>query len=186
VVGKGTEEFSRLDEGDEIEILGPLGNGFPKKGGKVMLIGGGIGIPPMLQLACELDEMEGETKVVLGYQDEVFLDEEFDYFGDLYLATETGRAGTIKGNVMDVIRQEGLQADIIYACGPAPMLSAIKSYAAEKNIECWLSLEEKMACGIGACLSCVCKTKEISPETGVHNKRICKEGPVFLAQEVEL
>ena len=74
----------------------------------------------------------------------------------------------------------------IYACGPTPMLRALKAYAAEHGIECWLSLEEKMACGIGACLPCVCKSKEIDEHSHVHNKRICKDGPVFAAEEVEL
>ena len=102
----------------------------------------------------------------------------------IYIATEDGSAGT-EGNVLDAIRENGLDADIIYACGPTPMLRAIKEYAAEQNIECWISMEERMACGIGACLACVCKSKEKDAHSNVKNKRICKEGPVFLAQEVE-
>ena len=74
----------------------------------------------------------------------------------------------------------------IYACGPTPMLRALRAYAGEKGIECWLSLEERMACGVGACLACVCKTKEVDDHSQVHNKRICKEGPVFAADEIEL
>ena len=84
------------------------------------------------------------------------------------------------------MREQGLTADVIYACGPTPMLRALKAYAAEKGLECWLSLEEKMACGVGACLACVCKSKEIDSHSHVHNKRICKDGPVFLSTEVEL
>lgn len=187
VAGKGTDEFSKCVAGDKLEILGPLGNGFPldrcPEGKKAFLIGGGIGVPPMLQLSKEL---KGEVQVVSGYRDsQLFLADELSQNGKLYVATEDGSVGT-KGNVLDCIRENGLEADVIFACGPTPMLRAIKAYAAEKNIECWISLEEKMACGIGACLACVCKSKEVDHHSNVHNKRICKEGPVFLADDVEL
>lgn len=178
----GTEQFSKLTEGDEIEILGPLGNGFPLKEKKAFLIGGGIGIPPMLELAKQL---HAEKQIVVGYRDELFLTEELSENGEVYVATEDGSAGT-KGNVLDAIRENGLTADIIYACGPTPMLRALKTYAEENNIECYISMEERMACGIGACLACVCKSKEKDHHTNVHNKRICKDGPVFLATEVDL
>ena len=88
--------------------------------------------------------------------------------------------------MMDAIRENELKADIIYACGPTPMLRAIKNYAEEKGIECYISLEERMACGIGACLACVCQSKETDAHSNVHNKRICKDGPVFLSSEVEI
>ena len=182
VAGAGTEEFSSYTAGDSIEIMGPLGNGFPLKEKKAFLIGGGIGIPPMLELAKNLP---GEKQMILGYRDQLFLNEEFAPYGRVYIATEDGSTGT-KGNVLDAIRENGLDGDVIYACGPTPMLRAIKAYAAEHGIECWLSLEEKMACGIGACLACVCKSKEVDHHTNVNNKRICKDGPVFLAEEVEL
>lgn len=185
VVGAGTSQFSVYQAGDDIEIMGPLGNGFPLEravGKKVFLIGGGIGIPPMLELARQLD---CEKQAVLGYRDVLFLNDEFEKFSDVYVATEDGSAGT-KGNVLDAIRENGLKADVIFACGPTPMLRALKAYAEEHEIECWLSLEEKMACGIGACLACVCQSKEVDEHSHVHNKRICKDGPVFLAQEVEL
>lgn len=185
VVGAGTSQFSGYQAGDDIEIMGPLGNGFPLEraaGKKVFLIGGGIGIPPMLELARQLD---CEKQAVLGYRDVLFLNDEFENFSDVYVATEDGSAGT-KGNVLDAIRENGLKADVIFACGPTPMLQALKAYAEENGIECWLSLEEKMACGIGACLACVCQSKEVDEHSHVHNKRICKDGPVFLAQEVEL
>ena len=99
--------------------------------------------------------------------------------------TEDGSVGT-KGNVLDAIRGQGLKGEIVYACGPTPMLRALKGYGEEMKIPCWISLEERMACGIGACLACVCKSKEVDGHTNVHNKRICKEGPVFDAREVEL
>ncbi len=163
--------------------MGPLGNGFPLKGKKAFLIGGGIGIPPMLELAKQLN---CEKQIVLGYRNcDMFLLDEFKKQGEVYIATEDGSVGT-KGNVLDAIRENALDAEVIYACGPTPMLRALKNYAAENNIECWISMEEKMACGIGACLACVCKSKEVDGHTNVHNKRVCKEGPVFLAEEVEL
>ena len=177
VVGAGTKEFSAYQAGDDIEIMGPLGNGFPLKEKKAFLIGGGIGIPPMLELAKNLN---CEKQMVLGYRDVLFLNDEFEQYGRVYAATEDGSAGT-KGNVIDAIRENGLDAEIIYACGPTPMLRALKAYAAEHGMECWLSLEEKMACGIGACLACVCKSKDIDEHSHVHNKRICKDGPVFAA-----
>lgn len=181
VAGKGTEEFSGLEEKDEVKILGPLGNGFELLEKKAFLIGGGIGIPPMLQLAKELN---CEKTAVLGYRDELFLLEDFKAVCDTYIATEDGSAGT-KGNVLDTIRENALSADVIYACGPTPMLRALRDYANEHNMECYISMEERMACGIGACLACVCKSKEKDGHTNVHNKRICKEGPVFNAKEVE-
>lgn len=182
-LGAGTVEFSEYVSGDPIEIMGPLGNGFPREGESVFLIGGGIGIPPLLELAKNLN---CEKQMVLGYRDrELFLRDEFEAYGEVYVATEDGSAGT-KGNVLDAIRERGLTADVMYACGPTPMLRALKQYAGENNIRCYISLEEKMACGIGACLACVCGTKETDDHSGVHNARICKDGPVFLAGEVDL
>ncbi len=183
IAGKGTKEFSEYVSGDPIDIMGPLGNGFPLEGENVFLIGGGIGVPPMLEMAKQLD---CEKQIVLGYRDqELFLRDEFEAYGEVFVATEDGSAGT-KGNVLDAIRENNLTADVMYACGPTPMLRAIKQYAEENNIKCYISLEEKMACGIGACLACVCKSKDTDHHTNVHNKRICKDGPVFLAGEVEL
>ena len=182
VAGKGTDEFSKLTEGDTLRVLGPLGNGFPNQKKSALLIGGGIGIPPMLELAKELD---CEKQLVLGYRNnQLFLADEMKAYGEVSIATEDGSVGT-KGNVIDAIRELGLSADVIYACGPTPMLRALKEYAKEHGIECYISMEERMACGIGACLACVCKSKEKDEHTNVHNKRICKEGPVFLAEEVE-
>lgn len=182
IAGKGTNEFSKLQAGDTVDILGPLGNGFMKESGKAILIGGGIGIPPMLQLAKELD---CEKSVVLGYRDEIFLNEEFEPYAQVYMSSEDGQHG-VKGNVIDAIKEYGVDGAVIYACGPTPMLRGIKAYAMEKGIECQISMEEKMACGVGACLACVCKTKEIDEHSQVHNRRICKDGPVFYAEEVEL
>lgn len=179
----GTELFSKLTTGDKIDVMGPLGNGFPTDmNKKAFLIGGGIGVPPMLELAKNLN---CEKQIVVGYRDELFLIDDLKAQGEVYIATEDGSAGT-KGNVIDAIKENSLEADIIYACGPTPMLRAIKEYALANEIECYVSMEEKMACGVGACLACVCKTKEVDHHSNVHNKRICKDGPVFLATEVEL
>lgn len=184
VVGAGTEEFSHLKAGQRVSVMGPLGNGYTlKQEGRALLVAGGIGIPPMLELAKNLD---CEKDIVLGYKDsQTFLASELEDYGNVYIATEDGSVGT-KGNVMDAIRQHGLTADKIYSCGPTPMLRAVKDFSVEKSIECEISLEEKMACGIGACLACVCKSKDVDAHTHVNNKRICKDGPVFNALEVEL
>ena len=186
VAGKGTAEFSTCKAGDELDILGVLGNGFPVdrvKGKRVFLMGGGIGIPPLLGLAKAI---EGKKQILLGYRNkDLFLEEDMEKYGDVYVATEDGSVGT-KGNVMDIIKAHSLQADVIMACGPMPMLRAIKTYAAEQKIEAYISLEERMACGVGACLGCVCKTTREDAHSHVHNARICTEGPVFEAGEVDL
>ena len=183
----GTKEFSELKAGDTVPVIGPLGNGFPLEkaaGKKAFLMGGGIGVPPILELAKQL-KCE-KKQIVVGYRDQAtFLREEFEQNGELYISTEDGSVGTA-GNVMNAIEENALDADIIYACGPTPMLRAIKVYAEENGIECYISLEERMACGIGACLACVCQSKEKDTHSNVHNKRICKDGPVFLSTEVEI
>ena len=182
----GTKEFSQMKAGDTIPVVGPLGNGFPlekAEGKKAFLMGGGIGVPPILELAKQLN---CEKQIVVGYRDEhTFLKEQFEANGTLFISTEDGSVGT-KGNVMHAIAENNLTADIIYACGPTPMLRAIKNYAEENGIECYISLEERMACGIGACLACTCKSKEKDLHSNVNNKRICKDGPVFLSTEVEI
>ncbi|MCC8045020.1 MAG: dihydroorotate dehydrogenase electron transfer subunit [Clostridiales bacterium] len=198
VAGRGTEEFSGYQAGDSLDILGPLGNGFPLErcpGGKsAFLIGGGIGLPPMVELSKRL---QGHALVIAGYRDELFLTEELAKNGTLYFSVEDdsfmSRLSAMQasshithGNVLDCIRENGLHADVIYACGPAPMLRAVKSYAQQNEIECWLSLEQRMACGIGACLACVCESTAVDAHSQVKNKRVCKEGPVFAAEDVNL
>lgn len=127
-----------------------------------------------------------EVQVVLGYRDaDLFLKQEFEPYAAVFLSTEDGSAGT-KGNVIDAIRAEGLTADTIYACGPLPMLRGIKAYAAEQRVDAQISMEERMACGIGACLACVCQSKDKDAHSNVNNKRICKDGPVFDAAAIEL
>ena len=141
----------------------------------------------MLQLAKEIKASGvAEFQTIMGYRNaQTFLLDEFKEHGDAFSATEDGSVGT-KGNVIDAIKALGLKADVIYACGPTPMLRALKAYAQEQNMECYVSMEERMACGIGACLACVCNSTEKDAHSNVKNKRICKEGPVFNAKEVEL
>lgn len=186
VAGEGTKEFSTYQSGHQVPVLGCLGNGFPLDKGEgktAFLIGGGIGVPPILQLA---KERKDKNIILAGYRNkETFLKEDFEKNGDLYIATEDGSVGT-KGNVMDAIRENALKADIIYACGPMPMLRAIKKYAQEAGIEAYISLEERMACGVGACLGCVCKTTHKDAHSNVDNARICTDGPVFEAKEVDI
>ena len=180
IAGEGTRLFSKMKEGDSLEVLGPLGNGFTMKEEKAIIVGGGIGIPPMLELAKQLS---CEITVVLAYRDELFLKEEFDACTDVVVATEDGSCGT-KGTVIDAINEANVDGAVIYACGPMPMLKALAEYAEAHDMEAQISLEERMACGIGACLGCICKTKKKDHHTNVNNQRICKDGPVFDAKEV--
>ncbi len=184
VVGEGTTEFSKLTAGDEIEIMGPLGNGFPLEGDKAIVVGGGIGVPPMLELAKQLS---GTVTAVMGYRnDDMFLTEEFtDVASELIIATDDGSVG-VHGTVVDAMKENELNADVIYACGPKPMLRGVAEYAKEHGIKCYVSMEERMACGVGACLGCVCQSTEKDDHSHVNNKRVCKDGPVFLSTEVVL
>lgn len=187
VAGKGTDEFSRCRQGDELELLGVLGNGFPlqeAEGKAVVLMGGGIGIPPMVELARKLQAVGAEAIVIAGYRDSrLFLKEDLERYAKVYIATEDGSVG-VKGNVLTVMDSEQIKAQVIMACGPMPMLRAIKNYAGEKGMKAYISLEEHMACGVGACLGCVCQTARQDAHSHVNNARICTDGPVFDAQEV--
>lgn len=194
IVGSGTAEFALYQSGDVLQIIGMLGNGFPLDkcaGKKVMIMGGGIGLPPLLELAAEISELPQEERpnkvtIVLGYRNsDTFLNNEFAKYGDVLIASEDGSIGT-KGNVLDAVNETKTVADVIYACGPMPMLRAIKKYSAEKSIKAFISLEERMACGVGACLGCVCKTVKKDDHSQVFNARICTEGPVFDAETVDI
>lgn len=185
IAGAGTREFSQLRAGDAVRILGPLGNGYPleeKDSRHALLIAGGIGVPPMLALAKTL---QCRKTIILGYRSERFLLQDFQGLGEIVTATEDGSAG-MKGNVMDAIAAAHITGDVIYSCGPKPMLRAVKDLAMEQHITAWVSLEERMACGIGACLGCVCESTDVDAHSHVHNKRVCKDGPVFDAREVVL
>jgi len=194
-VGYGTKELSLAKEGDSFELLGPLGNGFPideaqdKK--NILLIGGGIGAPPLLSLARAL-RLTGIDKnsitAVLGYSGMkagIFLNEEFGREVNVIMSSDDGSVG-IRGTVMDAIKERDMKPDIIYACGPMPMLKAIKNFAQSEFIPAYISLEEKMACGVGVCLGCMVKTTERDSHSRVNNARVCTEGPVFEAGAVEI
>lgn len=192
VVGKGTEEFSRCQPGDTLDVLGILGNGYDLSalaGRQVLLLGGGIGAPPLLELARQIHaENEklgrGGITAVLGYRtDDLFLEKEFARYGDVVITTDDGTAG-FHGNVVEAVREKAIGADVICACGPLPMLRGVKALALEREVPCFLSLEERMACGVGACLGCVTKTAQVDGHSHVTNARICTEGPVFEAREV--
>ncbi len=194
VVGSGTAEFALYQPEDYIMILGPLGNGFPLEkaaGKRAVVIGGGIGVPPLLETSKRLSlgkecEKPASVSAVMGYRNsDTFLTDEFEKYADLYIASEDGSVGT-KGNVIDALKAEKVPCDVIFACGPMPMLRGIKKYAEETGVKAYLSLEERMACGVGACLGCICKTKKVDEHSHVNNARICTDGPVFDADDLDL
>ncbi|WP_312469237.1 dihydroorotate dehydrogenase electron transfer subunit [Neobacillus sp.] len=181
--GKGTAKLAEMEPGMELDILGPLGNGFPveemESGETALLVGGGIGVPPLYELSKQLVAKGVRVIHVLGFQTEsaVFYEPEFLQNGETYVTTVDGTYG-VKGYVTDVIKN--LSFDCIYACGPTLMLKALEQHYSEKRM--YLSLEERMGCGIGACFACVChKTDD---PTGVSYKKVCSDGPVFRAGEV--
>lgn len=169
-IGRGTAQFAKLLPGQQIEAQGPYGNGFPLKDGRAVLIGGGIGTAPMLQLAKELRASDPERKidVYLGFREEAYLEQDFERYAD----SVTLNIGGYVVNDVDF----ALDATY-YACGPAPMLRAAASAADAANASLFVSLEKHMACGVGACLGCTCQTEH-------GRKRVCKDGPVFDYREV--
>lgn len=179
--GDGTKILSNLKEGELVDILGPLGNGYNIKslttGQTALLVGGGIGVPPLYELAKKFNEQGIKTIHVLGFnnKEDVFYKEKFLELGNTYVSTVDGSFDEV-GYVTDVITKYNLQYDKYYSCGPLPMLKALKDMNNQK--EGYLSLEERMACGIGACYACVCKTKVDD------TARICYDGPVFKAEEI--
>lgn len=195
--GRGTAVISHYKAGRRVELLGILGNGYDlekARGKHAMLLAGGIGVPPIVELAKRLSGRDDDPSlpiadkisIVVGYRDaKTFLVEELEQYGDVYIATEDGSIGT-KGNIMNAIDEQKLNADIIFACGPMPMLRAIKDYSEANNMDAYISLEERMACGVGACLGCVCKTTNVDHHSHVNNARICTDGPVFDAKEVDI
>ena len=185
--GRGTQLLSKKTTGDSVDVLGPLGNGFPveeaNKGETALLVGGGIGVPPLYELSKRLVEKGVKVIHVLGFQTKEvsFYEDKFRILGDTYITTVDGTLGT-KGFVTNVIEDEQIHFDILYSCGPTPMLKALENKYHGKKL--FLSLEERMGCGIGACFACVCKTKDGRP--GYNYKKVCSDGPVFRVGEVIL
>ena len=176
VVGRGTEQMSRMKNGDELDLLTGLGNGYNTRtsGDRPLLVGGGVGVPPMYMLCKKLVAEGKKVTVVLGFnsKDDVFCEDEFKALGaDVHISTADGTYGT-KGFVTDVIKN--LQYTFFYTCGPEPMFRAMHKMMKTPG---QYSFEERMGCGFGACMGCSCKTL-----TG--NKRICKEGPVMESEEI--
>ncbi len=174
VVGEGTEQMSQMQIGESIDCLTGLGNGYDiSKSKKPLLIGGGVGVPPMYYLAKCLIKDGQKPTVILGFntKDEIFYEEEFKALGvDVVITTVDGSYG-VKGFVTDGMPED---YDYFYTCGPMPMFKAVN--AATKTSG-QFSFEEKMGCGFGACMGCSCKTK-------YGNKRICKDGPVLVKEEI--
>ena len=156
---------------------------------EIVLLGGGLGAPSLLFLARSLIAEGKKPTVILGYRDsktKLFLSEDFRILGaDTIIATEDGSAG-VCGNVLDALKNHKIDAGLIYACGPMPMLAAVKEYAFSHRIKAYISLEEHMACGVGVCLGCVVKTGKKDAHSNVCNARVCTEGPVFEAQTVKI
>lgn len=181
VLGVGTKEFASYKVGTSIKLSTAVGTGFKTQDTEIaVLVGGGIGVPPLVELAKQLT---CPKIAVIGFRDEPFLKAELEKAGaKVYIATESGKEG-FKGNVLELIKQEGIQGDYFYSCGPKVMLKALADYCSAQNIPIQVSLEERMGCGYGACVGCVCKIKA-STETGYEHKKVCKDGPVFLGSEV--
>ncbi|MCR4944280.1 MAG: dihydroorotate dehydrogenase electron transfer subunit [Clostridium sp.] len=180
VVGKGTEEFSKMKAGEEISLTGPLGNGFNLENlGKTAIVAGGIGTAPMVEVAKRLREKNKDAviDVYAGYRDNIFLTEEYEkYASSVQITTNTGKHGH-KGFVTEILKPE--EYDTVLCCGPEVMMKAVVDMCKEKGTKIFVSMEKHMACGVGACLVCTCKTKD-------GNKRTCKDGPVFDGYYVEL
>ncbi|HHY74555.1 MAG TPA: dihydroorotate dehydrogenase electron transfer subunit [Bacillus bacterium] len=185
--GKGTTLLCKKIENDAVDVLGPLGHGFPiaeiEKGETALLVGGGIGVPPLYNLSKQLVRKGVNVIHVFGFQDKsvMFYEEKFKKLGPTYIATVDGSYG-IKGFVTDVIAAENLQFDYLYSCGPTPMLKALNERFSDKKG--FISLEERMGCGIGACFACVCHLQE--DPTGAAYRKVCSDGPVFPIGEVLL
>nr|WP_309099304.1 dihydroorotate dehydrogenase electron transfer subunit [Fredinandcohnia onubensis] len=185
--GLGTRVLSEKNIDQSVDVLGPLGNGFPVDevgvGETALLVGGGIGVPPLYELSKRLVAKGVKVIHVLGFQSKsaVFYEEKFSVLGETHIATVDGTVGT-KGFVTDVISNNGITFDTLYSCGPTPMLKALEKAFPDRNA--YISLEERMGCGIGACFACVCHLQD-DPE-GYTYKKVCSDGPVFKVGEVVL
>lgn len=188
IIGDGTRLLSKKKPGEEIDILGPLGNGFTYNNieinQKLLLIGGGIGTPPLYYLAKKLSEMGSKITILLGFQgkNDSILVNEFSSFGEVRVSTIDGSLG-VKGTVLDLINATD-NWDVFFTCGPTAMMKAIQQRWFDTNMVGYLSLEERMGCGIGACYGCIVKVDKTIYKEGY--KKVCSDGPVFSFREVIL
>lgn len=185
VDGEGTANLSQKVIGDTIDVLGPLGNGFPlehvEPSQHVLLIGGGIGVPPLYELSRQFVQKGVHVEHILGFahKDDVYYEEAFAALGKTHVVTMDGSYGQ-QGVVTDVEPSEDFS--VVYACGPTPMLQALeREYS---DYEAYFSLEERMGCAMGVCMACVCHVP--GDDTGTQYRKICRDGPVFAAGEVVL
>lgn len=180
ILGDGTREFSTFKENETIELMGPFGNGFDLsyEGDDQLIIGGGVGTPPMVELAKQL---KGKKTIIVGFRTNPYLIERLEKYGDVYVATDDGSVG-FKGHVVALMEEKGLRGHI-YACGPTPMLKGLQAYVKANGLVAHFSLEERMGCGFGGCVGCVTKIKAAT-EVGYTYKKVCKDGPIFSAEEV--
>ena len=186
VKGSGTEWLAGRKEGDTLDVLGPLGHGFDVAalGAKPVFLGGGIGVPPMLQTAKCAKAAGAAPRAILGFRNQgaVILEDEFRAVCETFVTTDDGSYAR-HGFVTDVLKELVADATGVAACGPKPMLKAIAALAKDAGLPCQVSVEERMGCGIGACLVCACALKAENGETRYGH--VCKDGPVFNAEEVE-
>ncbi|MDO5759725.1 MAG: dihydroorotate dehydrogenase electron transfer subunit [Bacteroidota bacterium] len=179
-VGKATNKLSLIKKGESLSIVFPLGNGFEIKGKQPLLIGGGVGVAPLYLLAKEFKRKGITPSILIGARsnEQLFFTNRYNAVGLLSISTEDGSVGE-KGLVTEnpILRNN---FDVVYCCGPTPMMRAVSLWAKEKGVECFVSLENRMACGIGACLCCVNEDKE------GHNVCVCTEGPVFNSMDIKL
>ena len=190
VVGEGTEEFAAKKDGECIRVMGPLGNGFPleaaEQADEIILVGGGLGIPPLLFLSRCLNAPE-KVKVILGFRSEAWMGTEFEPYGTVYPVSDDGATG-FKGNAVQRLRfylkmQNHSMMRTLYSCGPLPMMHALqKAYENDETMDLWFSLEERMGCGFGACAGCPAKLR--MPDGSIKQQGVCKMGPVFPGKAV--
>ena len=184
VRGEGTKWMGEQPEGRSLDVLGPLGRGFDvsgaRGGGHAMFVGGGIGVPPLLEAAKAYGKNAG---IFLGFKSRetaILIDDFKRFAGEVIIATDDGSMGS-RGFITDAVSRNIGQYKTVYACGPLPMLAKTARIAGQNGVPCFVSMEERMGCGVGACLVCACKTKGAGGETYSH---VCKDGPVFNAEEV--
>lgn len=184
VVGEGTRRLATLEVGDSVDIMGPLGQGFSLDvGERILLVGGGVGTPPLLEYAKQLKaQYDGlQMDIVLGFRDEPYLIEDFRRYGTVHIATDTGQHG-IKGTVMSILESGFVKTTehplYMAACGPRPMLKALQAYGKTNGLKGVFSLEERMGCGFGGCVGCVVEIE------GKGYQKVCKDGPVFPYEKV--